>query len=95
VLLAEIYRKNLDDSEGSPRLNVTMPEKRFEAMTLDEVFDLEARYSANAGRSVVSKQGTLELLADPKFKAHLERMKNGKVRYRDAAAIRVHPCNPR
>ena len=38
-------------------MNVTMPEKRFESMTLDEVFDLEARYSANAGRSVVSKQG--------------------------------------
>jgi hypothetical protein len=26
-------------------------------MTLDEVFDLEDRYIANAGRSVVSKEG--------------------------------------
>ena len=34
-----------------------MPEKRFQEMTLNEVFDLEDRYSANAGRSVVSKQG--------------------------------------
>jgi hypothetical protein len=34
-----------------------MPEKRFKNMTLNEVFDLDARYSANAGRSVVSKQG--------------------------------------
>ena len=34
-----------------------MPGKPFEHMTLDEVFDLEARYSANAGRSVVSKEG--------------------------------------
>lgn len=36
---------------------MNMPEKQFENMTLNEVFDLEARYSANAGRSVVSKQG--------------------------------------
>jgi addiction module RelB/DinJ family antitoxin len=31
---------------------------------------------------------TLELLADPKFKTHLERMKNGEVRYSDAAVRR-------
>jgi addiction module RelB/DinJ family antitoxin len=30
---------------------------------------------------------TLELLADPKFKTHLERMKNGAVRYHDAEDI--------
>ncbi len=30
---------------------------------------------------------TSELLADPKFTAHLARMKAGKVRYHDAAAI--------
>lgn len=34
-----------------------MREKPFEDMTLNEVFDLEDRYSANAGRSVVSKEG--------------------------------------
>jgi hypothetical protein len=34
-----------------------MREKPFEEMTLNEVFDLEDRYSANAGRSVVSKEG--------------------------------------
>ena len=34
-----------------------MPEKLFEEMTLNEVFDLEDRYTANAGRSVVSKEG--------------------------------------
>jgi addiction module RelB/DinJ family antitoxin len=30
---------------------------------------------------------SLELLADPKFKAHLERLKKGAVRYRDAEDI--------
>jgi len=38
---------------------------------------------------------TLELLADPKFKAHLERMKKGAVRYYAAVVISVHPRNPR
>jgi len=32
-------------------------EKSFEDMTLDEVFDLEDRYTANAGHSVVSNEG--------------------------------------
>ena len=30
---------------------------------------------------------TLELQADPKFKAHLERMERGEVRYHDAKAV--------
>lgn len=34
-----------------------MPGKSFEGLTLDEVFDLEAKYSANLGRSVVSSRG--------------------------------------
>jgi len=34
-----------------------MPEKSFDEMTLNEVFDLEDLYTANAGRSVVSKEG--------------------------------------
>lgn len=34
-----------------------MAGKTFAEMTLDEVFDLEAKHSANLGRSVVSEPG--------------------------------------
>jgi hypothetical protein len=46
-------------------------------------------------RVKLRRSETLALLADPKFKAHLERLKKGAVCYFDAAVIRVHPRNPR
>jgi len=34
-----------------------MPEKNFQVMSLDEIYDLDAETSPNLGRSVVSTEG--------------------------------------
>jgi hypothetical protein len=46
-------------------------------------------------RVKLRRSETLELLADPKFKTHLARMKKGAVRYHAAAVIHFHPRNSR
>ncbi|HXC02351.1 MAG TPA: hypothetical protein VNU49_06840 [Opitutaceae bacterium] len=53
-----------------------------------------AKITLSHARINLRRSETLELLADPKFKAHLERMKKGAVRYYAAVVISVHPRNP-